>query len=141
MIVSKFAGKRWDKFVNLIKTNKYIVLKLNFGLVYVYFAEYGGNFTPSPSLWQGEPSMMGSIESSLEFFNQNWKHRAGIFPANIYLFKVNNRNTRKICEICSKLTIVFTDFEKLNVSWVAVIIYSYWANFRLFSGAFITKPR
>ena len=26
-------------------------------------------------------------------------------PGNIYLFKVNNRNTRKSCEICSKLTI------------------------------------
>ena len=25
--------------------------------------------------------------------------------ANIYLFKVNNRNTRKMCKICSKLTI------------------------------------
>ena len=28
-----------------------------------------------------------------------------IFTANIYLFKVNNRNTRKSCEICLKLTI------------------------------------
>ena len=27
------------------------------------------------------------------------------FPANIYLFKVNNRNNRKRCEACSKLTI------------------------------------
>ena len=27
------------------------------------------------------------------------------FPANIYLFKVNNRNIRKSCEICSKLTL------------------------------------
>ena len=27
------------------------------------------------------------------------------FPANIYLFKLNNRNTRKRCEVCSKLTI------------------------------------
>ena len=27
------------------------------------------------------------------------------FPANIYVLKVNNRNTRKRCEICSKLTI------------------------------------
>ena len=27
------------------------------------------------------------------------------FTANIYLFKVNNRNTRKRCETCSKLTI------------------------------------
>ena len=26
------------------------------------------------------------------------------FPANIYKFKVNNRNTRTRCEICSKLT-------------------------------------
>ena len=25
--------------------------------------------------------------------------------SNIYLFKVNNRNTRKRCDICSKLTI------------------------------------
>ena len=29
-------------------------------------------------------------------------------PANIYLFKVNNRNTRKMCEICSKLPIKIT---------------------------------
>ena len=27
------------------------------------------------------------------------------YPANICLFKVNNRNSRKRCEICSKLTI------------------------------------
>ena len=57
------------------------------------------------------------------------------YPVNIYLFKINNRNTRKRCEICSKLTIkpkrrqtlnIFhtfssvsiDDFEKANVSWV-----------------------
>ena len=28
-----------------------------------------------------------------------------LFPAGIYLLKVNNRNTRTRCEICSKLTI------------------------------------
>ena len=27
-----------------------------------------------------------------------------LLPANIYMFKVHNRNTRKWCEICSKLT-------------------------------------
>ena len=32
--------------------------------------------------------------------NTLWKYQPGI-----YLFKVNKRNTRKICEICSKLTI------------------------------------
>ena len=28
-----------------------------------------------------------------------------VYPAKIYLFKVNNRNTRKRCEMSSKLTI------------------------------------
>ena len=27
------------------------------------------------------------------------------YPVNIYLFKLNNRNSRKRCEMCSKLTI------------------------------------
>ena len=52
-------------------------------------------------------------------------------PANIYLFKVNKRNTRKRYEICSKLTIktperphwrrsgVFS-FNVFNVSWKIV---------------------
>ena len=36
------------------------------------------------------------------------RHTAGtlvLFPAGNYMFKVNNRNTRARCEICSKLTI------------------------------------
>ena len=28
-----------------------------------------------------------------------------VFPVGNYMFKVNNRNTRTRCEICSKLTI------------------------------------
>ena len=28
-----------------------------------------------------------------------------VFPASIYLFRVNNRNNRRRCKICSKLTI------------------------------------
>ena len=31
------------------------------------------------------------------------------YPTNIYLFQVNNGNTRKRCEICSKLTIKTTE--------------------------------
>ena len=34
----------------------------------------------------------------------NVKH-SWMYPAGIYLLKVNNRNTRTRCEICSKLTI------------------------------------
>ena len=33
----------------------------------------------------------------------NTENRA--IPVAIYLLKVNNRNTRKMCEICSKLTV------------------------------------
>ena len=54
------------------------------------------------------------------------------FPANIYLFKFNNRNTRKKYEIYSKLTIrhqndvnltrfsnvSIVEFEQENVFWV-----------------------
>ena len=36
---------------------------------------------------------------------QTSKNRCLFYPANIYLFKVNNKNTRKRCEISSKLTI------------------------------------
>ena len=44
-------------------------------------------------------------------------------PANIYSFKVKNRNTEKRCEICSKLTIKthfssvsIVDFELVNIN-------------------------
>ena len=57
------------------------------------------------------------------------------YPANIYLLKVNNRNSRKRCEICSMKsfwcfycwlwtyftffsTVSIVDFEQENVSWV-----------------------
>ena len=33
------------------------------------------------------------------------KVNKSFYPANIHLLIVNNRNTRKRCEICSKLTI------------------------------------
>ena len=36
------------------------------------------------------------------------------FPFGIYMFKVNDRNTRTRCEICSKLTI---NFEQVNTDW------------------------
>ena len=39
----------------------------------------------------------------IALFNQNRK--TGTYPANIYLFKVDNKNSRKRYEICSKLTI------------------------------------
>ena len=48
----------------------------------------------------------------------------------IYLFKVNNRNTRKRCEICSKLTI--TTLERLST----VFIVNFMHILRLFSSIY-----
>ena len=51
----------------------------------------------------------GVIQSFQRFHEKfiRQKHAAKIFhttfPAGLYLFKVNNRNTRTMCEICSKL--------------------------------------
>ena len=42
---------------------------------------------------------LNSTESILKYILHRY------YPANIYLLKVNNRNSRKKCEICSKLTI------------------------------------
>ena len=67
------------------------------------------------------------------------------FSANIYLFKVNNKNTRKRCEICSgsrikccsdifiilehKITplssVSIADFEQVNATWIVLIINTY----------------
>ena len=38
----------------------------------------------------------------------------GYFPAGIYLLKVNDRNSRTSCEICSKLTIKIPE-RTLNI--------------------------
>ena len=61
-------------------------------------------------------------------FQRQSKGSSKYVPAGIYLLKVNNRNTRTRCEICSKLTIktperrqalehVITDFEHVIADW------------------------
>ena len=69
------------------------------------------------------------------------------YPANIYLIKVNNTNTRKRCEICSKLatktserrqlqmdltlfsSVSIAVFEQVNVSWVRTLLNVYNGSF------------
>ena len=43
-----------------------------------------------------------------------------INPDNIYLFKVNTRNTRKRCAICSKLTKTSIHLLPANIYWFKV---------------------
>ena len=46
----------------------------------------------------------------------NFDHFLSSFPVGIYLLKVNNKNTRTRCEICSKLTIKTP--ERRSSHWV-----------------------
>ena len=65
-------------------------------------------------------------EESFEFCNMNYRYvlfKLHHYPANKYMFRVSNRNTRKSCEICSKLTIktpercqiYFTPFSSVSI--------------------------
>ena len=46
-------------------------------------------------------------------------------PAGIYLFKVNNRNTRARCEICSKLTINTPERRQWRRSGVFIVNFKH----------------
>ena len=48
--------------------------------------------------------MLNKTSAHLQTLSNNIYSRKS-FPADIYLFKVNKRNTKKRCEICSALTI------------------------------------
>ena len=43
------------------------------------------------------------------------------FPAGNYMFKVNNRNTRTRCEICSKLTIKIAEQRQWRRSGIFTV--------------------
>ena len=47
------------------------------------------------------------------------------FPAGSYMFKVNNRSTRKGCQICSKLTIKTTERRHWRSSAVIIVDFEY----------------
>ena len=58
------------------------------------------------------------------------------YPSNNYLFKVNNRNTRKTCEIGSErgqneVIVFIVEFEQAIVSWVNLNVYSSWLEFQV----------
>ena len=46
-------------------------------------------------------------------------------PASIYLLRVNNRNTKKRCEICSKLTIKTPERRQWHCSVVFIVNFEH----------------
>ena len=64
---------------------------------------------------------------------QLWLSLALTTPANIYLFKVNNRNTRERCEICLKLTIKTPERRFTPFSTVSIVDFDEQVNVSLYS--------
>ena len=61
-----------------------------------------------------------ALKETDRFSSARHVHNIGLIavsPANIYLFKVNHRNTRKKCEICSKLTIKPLKTKSVTSFW------------------------
>ena len=48
-----------------------------------------------------------------------------LHPGNIYLFKVNNRNARKRCETCSKLTTKTAERHQWRRSGVLIVDFEH----------------
>ena len=47
------------------------------------------------------------------------------YPANIHVFKINNRNTRKRCEICSELAVKTPERRNWRCSAVFIVNFEY----------------
>ena len=53
------------------------------------------------------------------------RESVGNIPAGIYVSKVNNRNTRARCEICSKLTIKIPERRQWRRSGIFVVNFEH----------------
>ena len=57
--------------------------------------------------------------------NKKQKNQLASHPAGIYMFKVNYRNTRKRCEICSQLTIKTPERRHQRRSGVFIVNFKH----------------
>ena len=85
---------------------------------------YTGTLTttcvPSPNIKQKLRSELFPC-----YFTLSQKVLKRLLPAGIYLLKVNNRNTRKRCEICSKLTIKTPNRRQWRRSGVFIVNFKH----------------
>ena len=70
-------------------------------------------------------TVMGRVvDVMLDLYN-NFPQISSDFPVNIFLFKVNNRNTRNRCEICSKLIIKTPERRQRRRSCVFIVNFEH----------------
>ena len=60
-------------------------------------------------------SICSKIFNVFDHFADTRRYRFRANPANIYLFRVNNRKNRKWYEMCSKLTIKWSFWQLLSI--------------------------
>ena len=120
----------------LCNTSVNTVLTLNNG----YFEERNfiskNNFVNLTKLYSQKINWFPFIRNNL-FLSEVLTSSSTIFifshknPSNNYLLKIDSRNTRKRCEICSKLTIKIPEWRQLTLF---CCLYCYlWAYFAPFS--------
>ena len=71
--------------------------------------------------WQKNGLRLNSLSLYWFLYNTKKKHN----PVNIYLFKVNNRNTTKRCEICWKLTMKTPEWHQWRRSGVFIVNFEH----------------
>ena len=72
----------------------------------------------------------GTHFSYENYFHRNLDAKKG-WRKRIYLLKVNNRNTRTRCEICSKLTIKTPEWRQYRRSGVFIVNFEHISHFVL----------
>ena len=107
----------------ILKMYVYVLNALFWGSPYCqirnfHFIPYGNTLS-----WRKETLNFSTmlIITSGQFYDWNIESMARYCPANIYLIKVNNRNTRKRCEIFSKLTIKTPEWRRCRRSGVFIV--------------------
>ena len=65
----------------------------------------------------------------------DFEHVTAYYPVGIYLFNVNNGNTKTMCEICSNLTIKTPERPSMTSLWC--LYYQLWTDFTYCSGVCI----
>ena len=76
------------------------------------------------------PNYFETLETtSLKFIVTYVEQTKNGYPAGNYMFKVNNRNTRTRCEICSKLTIKTPERRQWRHSDIFVVNFEHISHF------------
>ena len=108
---------------NLFKINNKLTRQWRRSCVFI--ATFEQTFSPFSNVCIVDFEQVNICWLSTEALIHIINHLGDLVPANIYLFKVNNRSTRKRCEICSKFTIKTPERRHRRRSGVFVVNFEH----------------